>query len=253
MAGFGLVHDKAAASKAGADVVRVVIVDSNPLMRVGLRGALERSADLVVAAEAADSDAAIMACQSVEADVVVLDCGPDSLAAFETVTTLKQQNPKLSVIVTYVSCSPHEIAQLAQAGAAGLIAKNAEPTEFVHAIRAVANGGSYFSSSLSGRPLRDVPSGVGMNLFGLSMREIEVLRLIVSGCSNKEVAQLLAISVRTVEAHRLNIRKKANANRLKDLMQLARRLGVSPAERSEIQQTDQDQPIIDETRETGAD
>lgn len=232
MAGLELVHDRTAA-RAPADggaPIRILIVDSNPLMRAGLRGALERHADLIVDADVADGQAAMLACRSTELDVVVLDHGASSFGPLETVATLRQQSPALAIIISYVCCTPHEIVQLAQAGAGGFIAKNAEPKEFANAIRAVVNGGSYFSAAISARLMQEFPSSASVNPYGLSAREIDVLRLLVSGYNNKDIARFLSISVRTVESHRLRLRKKANANRLKDLMQLAQQLGVSPTE-----------------------
>lgn len=232
MAGLEVVHDRMSVSApaGGVTPIRILIVDGNPLMRVGLRGALERHADLLVDADVADFQAALLACRSNEVDVVVLDHGASGFGLLETVSTLKQQYPALAIVISYVSCTPLEIVQLAQAGAGGFIAKNAEPKEFASAIRAVVNGGAYFSAVISARLMREFPSGASVNPYGLSAREIDVLRLLVSGYNNKDIARFLSISVRTVESHRLRLRKKANANRLKDLMRLAQQLGVSPTE-----------------------
>ncbi len=100
--------------------------------------------------------------------------------------------------------------------------------EFPHALRAIAEGGIYLSHSLAETVFLARRSSLGPAPYGLTEREAEVLNFIGCGFSNKEIARRLALSVRTVETHRLNIRRKTGAARLRDLVRAARELGLEP-------------------------
>ena len=205
--------------------IRIIIADAHPLMREGLRSALEKVQDFKVVAEAGDGYAAVLATASHAADVVILESGLPRLDGYETIVRLRAQNANLRILVNLSASETFEVQEFVQAGANGLLARNTQAAEFVTAIRAVVNGGAYFSSALVLSLMnRSERKGGQVNMFGLTTRELEILRQIGAGFSNKDIARRLDLSVRTVETHRLNIRKKTNATRFKDLLEIARRL-----------------------------
>lgn len=206
--------------------VRILIADSHPIVREGLKAALGRVSDFEIVAEAGDGFAAVMGVKTARPDVLILDSGIDGLDPFDTISRALAAAADLRVLVTYVSEDAFEVRQLVQAGARGFIAKTAPTHDYVSAVSSIMGGGSFFTQSITASLFaRDGAAGHGPLAHGLSQREAEVLRFIAAGFSNKDIARRLDLSVRTVETHRLNIRKKTNAGRLKDLVQIARKLG----------------------------
>jgi two-component system, NarL family, nitrate/nitrite response regulator NarL len=208
--------------------VRVILADGQPILREGLRVALERNGRIGVVAEAEDGYAAVLAALTHRPDVLILDTEIRKLECVETINRIRAQAPQVGLLVTVMALDPIEIHYLARAGANGFIVKTAHPQEYVNAVLAIAGGGSYFSGSIASRLFQlQERSAKGLNTFGLSEREIEILRLICQGFANKDIARRCGLSVRTVETHRFNIRRKTNAPRLRDLVQIGRQLGVS--------------------------
>jgi DNA-binding NarL/FixJ family response regulator len=207
--------------------ITIIVADSQPIIREGLRTALERGGDMIVVAEAEDGFSAPLATYSVQPNVVILESGLKRLDCLDAVKRIRLQAPATRILITFLAEDCFEIQAFVEAGVAGFIAKSASPQEYQNAVRTLVGGGSYFSKSLMNsifsqkRMMRS-----GANLYGLTNRETEILRLICGGYSNKDVARRLDLSVRTVETHRLNIRKKTNAGRLRDLVAVARQLGL---------------------------
>ncbi|MEM6666336.1 MAG: response regulator transcription factor [Pseudomonadota bacterium] len=213
--------------KSTSTAIRTLIVDGHPIVRAGLRVALEATGACQVVAEAGDGYAAVLAARSHHPDVVILDTALTKMDTHETTARLTGTDSAPKILVCYVAEDPFEVQQLIQAGAAGFIAKNAEPDEFANAVRAIHGGGNYFSNALISTLFTERSSGMGgVNMFGLTQREMEILRYLSEGFSNKEVARRLELSVRTVETHRLNIRKKTKAGTLSDLVRIAKKLGL---------------------------
>jgi two-component system, NarL family, nitrate/nitrite response regulator NarL len=208
--------------------INVIVADGQPIIREGLRISLERGGDILVVAEAEDGYAATLAANTHMPNVIILDSALRKLDCFEVVKRIRMQVPEARILITFLSEDSFEIQAFVEAGVAGFIAKTAAPQEYQNAVRTLVGGGSYFSNTLmtslfnQKRIMRS-----GANLFGLTARETEILRLICGGFSNKDVARRLQLSVRTVETHRLNIRKKTSAGRLRDLVHVARQLGLA--------------------------
>lgn len=216
------------------DQIHVLVVDSQPIVRAGLKMALEATDACKVVAEAGDGYAAIMAARQTKPNIVLLDANLTKMDAHDATASMIALPEPPRIIVCFVSEDAFEVRQLVQAGVTGFISKSAEPEEFLNAVRAVHGGGNYISGSLmssifAGRET----SMAGVNVYGLTQREVEVLSLLADGFSNKEVARRLDLSVRTVETHRLNIRKKTKAGTLSDLVRIARKLGLK-SERSSV-------------------
>ncbi|MGU3468584.1 LuxR C-terminal-related transcriptional regulator [Methylobacterium sp. C33D] len=140
------------------------------------------------------------------------------------IVALKERQPALRTLVAFGALTADDLRALLAAGADAFVARSRSPRELGAALLALAEG-----SDVLVPPEQPVamPPEAGDSL-GLTPREAEVLRFLSSGFSNKEVARRLALSVRTVETHRLNLRRKTQTGRLKDLVSLARQLGLAP-------------------------
>jgi DNA-binding NarL/FixJ family response regulator len=138
------------------------------------------------------------------------------------IVDLKERQPTLRVLVSFKALTADDIRAVLTAGADAFVARTKSPRELGAAIQALAEG-----SDCLVPPEPKLPSD-GVDAQGLTPREAEVLRFLSAGFSNKEVARRLALSVRTVETHRLNLRRKTQTGRLKDLVSLARQLGLAP-------------------------
>ncbi|MCJ2015422.1 LuxR C-terminal-related transcriptional regulator [Methylobacterium sp. J-076] len=135
---------------------------------------------------------------------------------------LKERQPTLRVLVSFKALTADDLRAVLAAGADAFVARTKSPRDLGAAILALAEGADCLVR------MEPVPAAEVMDGQGLTPREAEVLRFLSAGFSNKEVARRLALSVRTVETHRLNLRRKTQTGRLKDLVSLARQLGLSP-------------------------
>ncbi|EFO28561.1 two component LuxR family transcriptional regulator [Roseibium sp. TrichSKD4] len=209
---------------------RVLIVDSQPFVRQGIKACLNATDHCEVVGEAADGYAAILAAKTCRPQLVILEATITGMTTYETVKRLRKLDENMRILICFNSEDPFEIHELLQAGAGGVLQKSAEPTELINAVRAVAGGGSYLTGDLVNRVFSaSSQSSTGVNLYGLTTRETEILRFVADGMSNKETANRLNLSVRTVETHRLNIRRKTKAYTLSDLVRVARRLRLVPS------------------------
>jgi DNA-binding NarL/FixJ family response regulator len=217
--------------------IRVLLAYSHPMIREGLRLALERSGNIQVVAEAEDGYAATLAASTQRPDIAIIDGDIRKLECVETVKRLSALHFRPGILVSLVAVSPIDIHYLARAGANGFVVTTAHAQEYINAILAIRTGGSYLSGSIaSGIFASQARTARGLNAFGLTPRELEILRLICQGFSNKDIARRCEVSVRTVETHRFSIRRKTNAPRLRDLVQIGRQLEIvdrPPEKRSE--------------------
>ena len=182
--------------------IRLLIVDDHFVVRLGLASALNLEPDMAVIAEAPDGPQAIEAYRKHRPDVVVMDYQLPGLNGAEATKAIRAEFPQARVIVLSVFKAEEDVHRAVQAGAAAYLPKSSEPEELLEAIRSVHAGDTYFPAAianvLAGRAKRDP----------LSAREIEVLAMIVSGHSNKEISSGLGISENTVKFHTTRIFEK---------------------------------------------
>ena len=208
--------------------IKVVVVDSHPIVREGLRQFLEADNSCKVVAEASDGSAAIFACENHEHDVLLMNAALPSTDVFETIRTIKKVHPQSKVVVCYINEDVSLLQEFRKSGTDGFIVQKAASGEYGAAVKTVTEGGNFFSENLT-----DVifsvnrAAGEKSNAYGLTSREMEILSLLANGLCNKEIANKYDLSVRTVETHRLNIRRKTSSNTLSDLVRIARSLGLS--------------------------
>jgi len=210
---------------------RVLLADDHQLMRSGLRLMLERESDLSVAGEASDGREAVALAKSVKPDVVVMDVGMPNLSGIEAAHQMTQENPQLAIVMLSMHSDESYVLRALKAGARGYLLKDSAEADLLKAVHAVAGGKSYFSPAVSKVLLDDYVrklkrSGTEDPYDLLTPREREVLQLIAEGKSNKDIANLLNLSVYTVESHRSNLMEKLNLKGLPDLILYAVRKGI---------------------------
>jgi len=208
-----------------------VLADDHKLMRSGLRVLLEQQPDLTVMGEASDGREAVALVASQRPDVLVMDIGMPSLNGIEAAAQITQSNPEAAIVMLSMHSDESYVLRALKAGAKGYLLKDSAEADLIRAVRAVAEGKSFFSPAVSKVLLDDYVrklkrSGTEDPYDLLTPREREVLQLVAEGKSNKEVAQLLNLSVYTVETHRSNIMEKLNLHGVPELILYAVRKGI---------------------------
>jgi DNA-binding NarL/FixJ family response regulator len=205
-------------------VTTVLVADDHGIVREGLRHLLEAEEDIEVCAEASDGREVLDQVAKYQPEVVVLDITMPRLGGLETLERMRARHPDVKVILLSVHSDPPFIQSAISLGADGYVLKNGRAAEVVTAVRAVTKGGSYFSPAVAREiveqlraPKRqdDEPYSV------LSAREREVLQLIAEGYTNKEIAEILCISIKTVQSHRANLMAKLDIHDRGELIKYA--------------------------------
>lgn len=205
--------------------LRVLLADDHVTVRHGLKLLIEGQPDMKVIAEASDGAAAIQQTLALKPDVVVMDISMPGMNGLVATRELKQKQPDIAIITLTRHGDDAYLQELLRAGVSGYVLKQSAPAELLQAIRVAAAGGQYLDSSLTARVtagfLGREGKKVGKTSATISDRESEVLRLIASGYSNKEIAGRLALSVKTVEAHKANAMRKLDLNGRIDIVNYA--------------------------------
>jgi DNA-binding NarL/FixJ family response regulator len=184
-----------------SDLIRILLADDHPLVRDGLRARLEAVPHFRVVAEAATGAEALE--RAGDADLVLMDINMRGGSGIEATAQLTRLQPRIAVLMLSMHDKLEYVTQAMQAGARGYVLKDAPGRDIVQAIETVMSGGIYYSAALARQLARPAPQDNQ-----LTAREQQVLRHIASGQSNKQIARDLDLSVRTVETHRLNIKRK---------------------------------------------
>lgn len=183
--------------------IRVLLVDDHQLVRDGLHSRLGETPGIEVVGEAGTGQEALALAASLQPDLVLLDIGLPDMSGLDVAAKLGEVAPGTRALMLSMYDNREYVLSALRAGAAGYVLKDATSKEIIAAIRAVAAGASYCSASLT----TALATG-GSEPPTLTEREREILILVAKGNSNKRIAQQLDVSVRTVETHRLNLRKK---------------------------------------------
>ena len=196
--------------------IRLVIVDDHSLVRDGLRARMSVVTGLTVVGEAASGAEALLLAEQLAPDLMLVDVGMRGMNGIELATTLRQRHPAIRVLMLSMYDNREYVLSAIRAGARGYVLKESPTEEILAAISAVWSGGTYFSAQVS-----SVVAQAGFGAPQLTAREHEVLLLLAHGRSNKLVAQQLDISVRTVETHRLSLRRKLGVDSASELLKIA--------------------------------
>lgn len=208
--------------------IRILIADDHGVLRAGLRALLSAESDLEVAGEAADGRETLRLVSELDPDVVLLDVnmpGPDGI---EVTRRLKAVKPEVRVLILTVHEDEGLLREAIRAGASGYILKRAVESELIYAIHAVWRGDLYVHPAMTRALLQDLHSTLVADetpVEPLTPREMEVLRLIAEGHTNRQIAEVLSISVRTVESHRANLMSKLGLHSRVELVRYAKRHG----------------------------
>lgn len=210
---------------------RVLLADDHQLMRSGVRLMLERETDLAVVGEACDGREAVALVKSLKPEVVVMDIGMPNLNGIEAARQMTEENPQLAIVMVSMHSDESYVLRALKAGARGYLLKDSAEADLIKAVHAVAGGKSFFSPAVSKLLLDDYVrklkrSGTEDAYDLLTPREREVLQLIAEGKSNKDIANLLNLSVYTIESHRANLMEKLNLKGLPELILYAVRKGI---------------------------
>jgi DNA-binding NarL/FixJ family response regulator len=204
---------------------RVLLADDHVTVRHGLKLLIDGQPDMKVIAEASDGAVALQRAVEHQPDVVVMDISMPGMNGLVATRTLKKTCPHIAVITLTRHGDDAYLQELLRAGVSGYVLKQSASSELLQAIRVAATGGQYLDSTLTARVTagflgregkRDGKSGAQ-----ISDRESEVLRLIASGYSNKEIAARLTLSVKTVEAHKANAMRKLGLTGRIDIVKYA--------------------------------
>ena len=183
-------------------MIRVLIADDHAVVRQGLRTYLELQADIDVVAEAADGDAAVTEAARLAPDVVLLDLAMPRLDGVAALRLLRERAPAARVIVLTSFGEDERLFDALRAGAAGFLLKDTEPAELLRAIRGAHDGQSPLSPTTATRVVEELARGGRPRAAELlTPRELEVLRLIARGSSNKRIALELGVAEKTVKTH----------------------------------------------------
>ncbi|MEZ5286483.1 MAG: response regulator transcription factor [Vicinamibacterales bacterium] len=211
--------------------LRLLIADDHTLFRQGLRKILEERPDWEVVAEADNGKAAARKAIALEPDVAVLDIGMSVLNGIDATRQIVRKAPKVRVLILSMYSDEAYVTRALNAGATGYVLKDSAGKDFIKAVTAVSEGTAFFSPAISRLMLDDymrraASTGVVDRYDTLSDREREIFQLVAEGKSNKEVAELLAISPATVETHRARVLQKLEIHNTAELVLYAVRRGV---------------------------
>jgi two-component system, NarL family, response regulator NreC len=214
---------------------RILIADDHRMFCDALRRLIEDRADLEVVGEAANGIELIESLRESASDMVIADISMPGLGGIEATEVIKELHPQIKVLILTMHKDTEHFSHALSAGADGYLLKDDAGTELIAAIESIREGKVYISSLLSDqvvellRKARTMPAR-GTSPNPLTKREIEVLKLLASGLSSKEIAGLLQLSIRTVEHHRDNMYKKLRIRNRADLIKYAIREGYASPE-----------------------
>jgi len=214
---------------------KVLLVDDHTVVRQGLKALFADEPDVEIVGEAENGREAMQRIAKLHPDVVLMDISMPGLNGIEATRQIQQNHPTVKVVVLSMHANEEYVFQVLQAGASGYVLKQSDSMEVLTAIRAALSGGSFLSPPISRTVInnyvrRAEARGRGKDLNVLTRREREVLQLLAEGLTNREVAEHLSISVKTVETHRSKIMNKLGLKSKTELVKYALRKGWASLE-----------------------
>jgi DNA-binding NarL/FixJ family response regulator len=208
-------------------VIRVLIADDHGIVRSGLRMLLERQADIEVVGEAGDGVEALEASQLQRPDVAVLDVSMPRMTGLQAAREVRAHSPDTRVLLLSMHEDERYFFEGLEAGAAGYVLKRAADTDLIDAVRTVAAGHTFLSDGAQEGLMREwLESGRSEPDDPLTPRELEVVKLIAEAYTNRQIAETLTLSEKTVESHRSNVLSKLGMRDRVELVRYAIRRGL---------------------------
>jgi two-component system nitrate/nitrite response regulator NarL len=209
-----------------SNTIRVVLADDHVFVRDGIKSLLENEANIEVVGEATDGLEALKIVESCKPDLLILDIRMPNMTGIEVVEKLRGKNNLVKIVMLSMHESEEYVLKSIKAGADGYLLKGSSKEEFLKALHTISNGGKYFSGDISSILIGQLtnstsvqePKQMSDEEQLITKREREILKLLLSGKGNKEIAEALDISKRTAEVHRFNLMKKL---KVKNLMELS--------------------------------
>ncbi|MET3446668.1 DNA-binding NarL/FixJ family response regulator [Ralstonia sp. 1138] len=203
--------------------VKLLLVDDHPLVRDGVRVRLEAVPHFEVVGEAGDAEAALQAARTLSPDLALMDIGMRGMNGIALTEKFAEEFPEIAVLVLSMHDNLEYVRQVMRAGARGYVLKDAPASELVEAIDAVLAGRPFYSAQLAMRMAEQAVMPTPVE--ALTPRERDILDGIAKGYANKRIADELGLSVRTVESHRLNLKRKLGIEGQAELVKFAVELG----------------------------
>jgi DNA-binding NarL/FixJ family response regulator len=210
--------------------VRLMLVDDHEVVRQGVRALIESVPDWTLCAEASGSEQALKAAAEARPDIIVLDVSMPNVSGLDLILQMKKILPKVEILVLTMHDSERIVAQALRAGARGYLLKSDTGDKLIEAVAALARRQTYFSASVSETLLQVyLNSNSTEEHEQLTPRERQIVKLVAEGNSNKRIALILKVSVKTVETHRSAAMRKIGAKSVADLVRYAVRNGIAQA------------------------
>lgn len=216
-----------------AVTTKIILVDDHPMMRDGLRYAIEAQTDMKVVGEAANGLAALEVAKKNQADVILMDIAMPGADGIEVSLQIRALHPEIKIIILSGMADEDHVRQAIKSGLNGYLLKANASTELIAAIRAVMSGHTFLSPEVTGgvmaayREYLNTKASSPESL--LSERELEVLKLIAEGLRTKEIADRLSIGSKTVDTYRARLMTKLNCDSTIELVRYAIRQGIASA------------------------
>ena len=203
-------------------MIRMIIADDHPIVRAGMKQIISETSDVIVADEASDGRKLLNKIRKENFDVVILDLTMPHMDGLDVLKQLKIEKPKLPVIILSIHPESQYALRVLKAGASAYVTKTSAPDELINAIRKVCRGGKYISPSIAEKlafqldtNFKEMPHEM------LSDREYQVMRMMASGKTVTEIAEKLALSVKTISTYRSRILEKMKMKNSAELMHYA--------------------------------
>lgn len=210
----------------------VFLVDDHEIFRNGLKQLINSESDMEVIGEASGGEDAIQQLSEIQPDVIIMDIRMPGMNGLETSTRLLEKNPRGRILFFSLFDEPDYVAAALEMGASGYILKDTSNKIFLNAIRTIHQGRYYFIGEVSDvlvkkyLDARQAAGNEGTPEISLSRREEQIMRMLSQGRNNKDIAESLNISIRTIEAHRMNILRKFQVNSIEEAVEYSRINGL---------------------------
>ncbi|MEJ5990048.1 response regulator transcription factor [Ramlibacter sp. PS3R-8] len=210
-------------------MIRIVLADDHAIVREGLKRIVGDAADFSVAGEAADGTEVMRVVRETDFDVLVLDLSMPGRSGMELIKLVKQEKPKLRILVLSMHQEMQYAVRAIKSGASGYLTKESAPAQLEQAIRKIAAGGAYISSEVAEQLALGAMPGGGTALphESLSDREFQVFRALVAGEAVTDIAHRLNLSVKTVSTHKANLMQKLGLSNATELVRYALKHGLA--------------------------